>query len=1307
MNIQSIKLGVIGKLSIFFILLLIFLTLCQILYGYEQDITKSHSSLYSRPHSRFEVIKFGMIILMIVSHFYIHESKFYIDHAEIHLGICLGCSITLTFIFLYYLPYYHTIANFTHAAAYTSSSIFVIGQVISLIFKETTILVIFFMFITPLLVYFVWDILQRRRSYIKNNTANPQMFMKNIYERELSIRILIQAMLQAQSKDMCSEVEVMKTQIKDMFQEIRKEFYFNKLVSILEFLYFFSVLEDEPIARLKLSFAIEGKFDIEHSYAEFKCRKLAEDHRREYSEEIEFIKYKAFYDKVKKIDEKACSIQLEFWNELSSNIINVKKIETLSYALHRAMDDTFKQGKELYEKHPEKAPVLRLYGSFLMDIYNHTEKGNELLSKSENIRANDILKQQNGSRFSYFDENAGVMIVSGSPDSVGMVDYVSPEAYSILGLNISLRHNLHISNFSPPPMNNTKFHNMALIRFLITRNSYEINLPLNTFVMNSDGFLVEVLMQMKCMALDSFPFFIVSMKRAKFNRECMLFDSDYSITAHSKYCASLLRFKESKYLLGMNLNQLIPGLIYHIETQDAGVGFVFNTSYEKLFIQVEEKVFRTIVYRIIYITNSSLEARSWTASFTELPSSSYSAKRDLSANIFKLGSAFIIQKGIIKNPKLNRLRKNLSVSIDEHPTIYILPWSDFKPGKSKLSKDAMTIKIIKASPDLKLKDMDKKDDSITSKSSEIVELKRLATEQSIFLSKNREDSVNRFSSPSGSLSSHFANSYTSLIAQKLILNVNSSIKRFKVAFLLTNMLVIISIATMVTYLILSANLYKDDMLIPHICTLRYNTVTQTEFVRFLHLHYILSKDPAVEQIIRTKLTDTVNEFDYYIKYFEDKLSKRPDEESNHLYQKKIPTYLKEEDKYTIKEETLIDALRNLNIETKNILATPSEYINPSNPHFYYLMRNGVEETAKALNDTVFIFLDIERQNIEYTIFVVNLMGAGEVFIIIICFFGVILPTLIQIERANQNVWRFFYSLKYQVIHEMKFKSEERLEIMHGIEQFKDDQISSRFKNTDSRRNTQNSNKWKGITLKLTIYYFCSAGLFIYIYAFLLEEFAEVIKQKPMILNWGSMIVAAIEEGFFWGTEVSYLNTTFGYFNIIPQQQVSHPLYRMNEMIELWDYSEHILISKLNLIIDSSSEQEHALFVDGCIYPPCQVYLKLGIHPALMKIRGDVPLIVSIVLPFEWAFGNMSYKEELIRVLKYLLSLYEDILNGMIQDCVVKLQGVAISYCVLMIILFMFIYMPAINKVKAEVTNVWDNTRLIPFSLIQRSQKDKI
>jgi hypothetical protein len=714
---------------------------------------------------------------------------------------------------------------------------------------------------------------------------------------------------------------------------------------------------------------------------------------------------------------------------------------------------------------------------------------------------------------------------------------------------------------------------------------------------------------------------------------------------------------------------------------------------------------------VLYITNNITEAKSWSSKILDTHRlyslRSYSLVRTLSENLIALGmNNFYKRRGILKNPRLNYPKKELSVIIDDRCMIHELLWSDFKPGKSKIAKDAKVIFKPVLEMELSIKSADKGDISIISNVSEILNLTDSKAEGILHTYDAQAEIFKRSPSASSSAVSNNASATRSVAVQKLIESVNSSIKRFKFAFFSTNFLVILAIVAIIVYLIINARFYKDDMLIPHICAIRYYSVSLAEYVRFLNFHHELSNSTELELSLRTRLAGTMEEFNYYIDSFEDKIQKRSGKESDSIYNEEISTFVKHNSTYLLKKETLIDALRNLYAESQYILASPIEEITTSNPHFYYVIRNGVEETSKIVNNTVYEFLEIEKQNIENLTQIVNLLGAGAAFLIVICFFGVILPTLVQIEKANQNVWRFFYSLSFSVIHEMRFRCEERLESMHGTEVLKKPCKLYRFKENESRKNIRNSSKWKSIMLKLSIYYICSVVLFIYIYCVLMVNFSEVVRQKPEVINWASMIISAMEEGLFWRMEISYLRSPFGYFSIIPEYQVNEPYERMKEMIDLWDYSEKVLLTEVNLHIDSSSEQEKALFVDGCIYEPCSVYLKKGIHPALIKMRGEVNDALNIFLPYPWANVYLAYKEEVTKVLKHLLELYENILNKMIEDSVDMMQGIALSYCFLVLILYLFIYIPSINKVREEVTNVWDNTRLIPISLIQRSQRNK-
>lgn len=91
--------------------------------------------------------------------------------------------------------------------------------------------------------------------------------------------------------------------------------------------------------------------------------------------------------------------------------------------------------KELYTEYSTNGLVLELYGTFLMEMYNDIEKGQELLGKAASMNKRfDRLNTGGASKFSYFDENNGIIFISGNENSLGEITYINEQACDILSI---------------------------------------------------------------------------------------------------------------------------------------------------------------------------------------------------------------------------------------------------------------------------------------------------------------------------------------------------------------------------------------------------------------------------------------------------------------------------------------------------------------------------------------------------------------------------------------------------------------------------------------------------------------------------------------------------------------------------------------------------------------------------------------------------------------------------------------------------------------------------------------------------------
>ena len=75
---------------------------------------------------------------------------------------------------------------------------------------------------------------------------------------------------------------------------------------------------------------------------------------------------------------------------------------------------------------------------------------------------------------------------------------------------------------------------------------------------------------------------------------------------------------------------------------------------------------------------------------------------------------------------------------------------------------------------------------------------------------------------------------------------------------------------------------------------------------------------------------------------------------------------------------------------------------------------------------------------------------------------------------------------------------------------------------------------------------------------------------------------------------------------------------------------------------------------------------------------------------------LSKKNELAYGEKVLFDLYDSFMTSEIQQNIQTVIWVASIYCIIVLFMYFFIYIPVVNTVKEEITKVWRLGRLIPI-----------
>lgn len=500
---------------------------------------------------------------------------------------------------------------------------------------------------------------------------------------------------------------------------------------------------------------------------------------------------------------------------------------------------------------------------------------------------------------------------------------------------------------------------------------------------------------------------------------------------------------------------------------------------------------------------------------------------------------------------------------------------------------------------------------------------------------------------------------------------------------------------MLVYLLVIANNYDHKMIILELSDRTVHISRLAIDARILQLINQQEYDPSYESFIRNSMKDSCDTLDD----IHDKIRSVIDDwvggEHSDMYTEKwVVTWDNQDVDVRESKVNLDDALRKYKAHGRGLYNTALSEISSNNSDFFYLTRNGEGETLKAMNKSISVFLHDEGQAFVSSMAVIVIIGAVAVVLNIVCFVAILLPTLISVERSHQSVWGFFYRLPLDIVQEMRFRSEERLETTHGVELERKSHESEMFKSIENRRNLHSSRKWPGLLVRLILYYALCTGYFVYFYLEGYGNFLSMYESHPNILMWSGLREYSVDSAFFYYQE-SYLSKDEKDLRyILPQTVWFSPKSELDSRLWLLDHSE----LKLQDIVDSASmsSKHFDLLVDTGYTTRNEMHF--GVHSGLQDYRTQIRSRLAYQIhPREL----LDYKFAMQNAVNNLTDLYSDAMTETLSTDRGQIILITVLFSVSSLCLYFFVYLPMINVVRSEIVEVFELARLIPIELLDR------
>ncbi|CAG9317094.1 unnamed protein product [Blepharisma stoltei] len=521
--------------------------------------------------------------------FYIFMSISYVTFGSnnilIHQVILLIFSALLFIKCLFYLQYYNIIQNFIQASVLASITstlvIFIFGQIMN----NALIIVVFNLFMQPMMILFAIYIVKRNYSKLKENQNVP----KNQFEFERKMRHLLM------DKTIEDKISVL-----NLFNNCAKDINFNKdkLFIIWEFNFCIAVIKDERLARMKLSQVRHFESSFEGDIQEWRIFYWLVSKKFTAFPDTLYLEYLSDFTLVRKQDEKLCDLLVDLQSEFSLRVPRMKKLEMLvsrACCLIKRTDEGYKQLVRKFKQ----IDAMENYTSFLYNIMNNQEEGDKLNRKKNGLEMN--IRKNNGHDLENYGRDICIMLITCEDENFGKVVYINEKARNFLEISLSNALECHNWDFIPKPY--CAWHEKRMKTFFT-----EFNTSFTwcdwLFLQTNKGYLKECNLIIKATAMHNAQYFLVSFESLDTNRQLALMTRDGTVTAHSLLFSQSIGYKDTE-VKNYHISHLIPD--FDINTRPINKPkLVSQNGLQFAIVYMEKLVVTTTIY-FLFVVQDELE----------------------------------------------------------------------------------------------------------------------------------------------------------------------------------------------------------------------------------------------------------------------------------------------------------------------------------------------------------------------------------------------------------------------------------------------------------------------------------------------------------------------------------------------------------------------------------------------------------------------------------------------------------------------------------------------------------------------------
>jgi hypothetical protein len=1192
----------------------------------------------ARSTAKFDLLYRMMIVSPVICSYAIDEWPM------LQYFFIFGLAMISASCFVVWQPYFNTKANFIYVMSSVAMAWWSVSFILAFSLNIAEVSVALAVFITPLLFVTVHAVVEKRATQVAS-MALELLDTESMLNCELGLRTLIFN----QAPDILETFNNLK---------LKKSLASQKMLYVWETHFCLGILENDRLARIKFAGRIQvASGGLEADFHEFALS-------QEFSlsefihEDIAFLRFQSMLETAKRTDEQICNLLYQYWTNFQG--LSISRIARRIKSVHDKLKLLHSQYSMLLKEFPRSSTVKELYGSFLNDIGNNQAKGTDLLFEAEVERRN--LKECKSNNLSFFDDVNGVMVISGSASSLGMITYCNVEAAEILGYSVGMLKGSQVDIIIPPPF--TAAHHKHMRSFLGNCSNTDLGHAATLLFLKKNKFLVECYSLLKCSVLLSHPCFILLLKQKTSSKQVAILNSEGTIECHTELFPMFVGSLDTS-ISDIFIEQFISNYGWAQDNMRNFCPFLVKDVNRYAMIGLL-KIGREKA-RVVFVFNNSEEAEHWSSNNMYEETTNYTGTID------------------------GRILHHSEIEVSPMPSMLSVPQVKgvtFSEGNQVFSMSSMRESQFIASS------MNATSLSKVRSNSAIVEQRNSLFKSTEVIEVQEIDKPQRESS---TVNSSFSNNSTftqSVLGKLLIERVRKAVRVFEVSYFVMVSVIVMTSTFTAVYFNLTVNSLANSISANDLGAAMHDVILLADSSRKMQL---TTDQSDIRALLEGDITKAISHLEALHKDLNTKSLTLPEGKlKEQLTTEWVLVWEQLNHSFISNKRNLLDTLQLFidhvsSSQARNFVDTYNS--TAISPHSFFLHRNGLGESLHALNATLLGFREQAEGSVNalLTGTFICMAVVGGVFA---CCLIITLPKILHIQSRASAVWNTMFAVPMGTLVDLRRKARDRLQVYHSEEIELEEERSYSLK---QKRTGLKDPVWRTLIGLMLLFAGLTSVFYWYIYANAVTVTTQLLLERPhkaeLIYAHKSSLLLAL----CWATEVNGQSAEAMYSLEPEARYTTSPQLAFLSAYDNARQARHFFrVSLMSGDLPMNSATELVMFDT--------VGSEVGIlHRGLMAAEFNYLelLMASTQADFSEDFSSLVTLE---RSIQTVIDDSSSEIVSEIDDAIIGLGAYTIwlfvLYEVVSICFLACVIMPVLRRVNYRIKQVWQLTSLIPNEVMQ-------